>query len=165
MAVQITQAATSDIEELNKLSIASKMHWNYPEEWMEKWKADLALTEKDFSTHSIFKLTEASGSILGFCAIKEYANKYEVVHLWVKPAHMGKGYGKQLLNESIKRIVVKEKPVIVEADPNAERFYLSQGFITFSKRESFPAGRFLPLMRKAAPARVPAGPGELVKSS
>lgn len=152
MEVQITQAATSDIEELNQLSIESKMHWNHPEEWMEKWKANLALTKEDFSTHSIFKLTEASGSILDFCAIKEHVKEYEVVHLWIKPTSIGKGYGRQLLNESIRRAVIKNKPVVVEADPNAARFYLSQGFITFSKKESFPAGRFLPLMRKILPA-------------
>lgn len=152
MKAKITPAAIQDIEALNKISIASKRHWNYPEEWMEKWKDDLALTQHDFSEQRIFKITEEPDSIFGFCAIKEHEHEYEIIHLWIKPAYIGKGYGKYLLNETIKQVAVKEKPIIVEADPNAEQFYSNQGFTTFSKKASYPAGRFLPLMRRKGPS-------------
>ncbi len=124
------------------------MHWKYPEEWMEKWKADLALTQEDFSEQSIFKIKNKPGVIIGFCSIKEHPNEYEIVQLWIKPAYIGQGYGTHLLNEAIKQVVVEEKPVVVEAEPNAELFYSRQGFKTFSKKESYPPGRFLPLMRR-----------------
>ena len=44
-------------------------------------------------------------------------------------------------------VVNEPKEIIVESDPNAEAFYTSQGFETFDKIESFPKGRFLPVMR------------------
>lgn len=131
------------------------MHWKYPEEWMEKWRADLILTQEDFSEQSTFKIKNESGVIIGFCSIKEHPNEYEIVHLWIKPAYIGKGYGKHLLNEAIKQVVIlKEKPIVVEAEPNAEIFYSNQGFKTFSKKESYPSGRFLPLMKRTCSSPV-----------
>ena len=145
--IQIKKADVSDIDILNKISIKSKMHWNYPPEWMDNWKKDLALTEEHFIEQNIYKL-EKAGSIIGFCSIVENENDYEVVHLWLIPEYIGKGYGKLLLNETIKRVVKDDKEIIVESDPNSEAFYARQGFKTFGKKESYPKGRFLPLMKK-----------------
>ena len=144
---EIKIAELKDKEILNRISIESKMHWNYPLDWIENWKDDLTLKENDFSAQSIFKL-ELSGSIIGFCAIREHNKNYEITHLWLEPEYIGKGFGKLLLNETIKKVVKKDKPIIVEADPNAESFYKSQGFETFDKIESYPKGRFLPVMKK-----------------
>ena len=152
MKAKIKKAQVTDIQILNNISIASKMHWNYPKEWLEKWTPDLILTEKDFLDQDIYKLEEA-GSTIGFCSIKENNTNYEIMHLWIKPGYIGKGYGKQLLNEIIQKVVKKEKKIIVESDPNAEAFYASQGFVTFDKVESYPKGRFLPIMKKYYPQK------------
>jgi ribosomal protein S18 acetylase RimI-like enzyme len=93
---------------LNKISVESKMYWDYPKEWLEKWLDDLALTEKSFQNQNIYKLEE-SNSIIGFCSIKENETEYEIMHLWIKPEYIGKGYGKHLLNETIKRVVKKRE--------------------------------------------------------
>lgn len=151
MKAVISKAETNDIETLNSISYESKMYWNYPQEWMEKWKDGLELKEDDFLNHYIYKMQEESGAIAGFCSLGENESEYEILHLWIKPEFIGKGYGKYLLNESLHRVVVKEKPVIVEADPNAEQFYASQGFTTFDHRPGYPEGRFLPLMKRVLP--------------
>jgi N-acetylglutamate synthase-like GNAT family acetyltransferase len=141
-------ANRSDLDALNKISVASKSYWGYPQDWMDKWLPDLQLTENDFSVQSIFKL-EVGKSIIGFCAIQENKSNYEIMHLWVLPDHIGKGYGALLLNESLKKSVTQIKDIIVEADPNAEAFYARQGFSTFDKIASYPKGRFLPVMKKS----------------
>jgi predicted GNAT family N-acyltransferase len=64
------------------------------------------------------------------------------------PEYIGMGLGKQLLAESIRAFVKEEKEIIVKADSNAEPFYRSQGFVTFDQVESFPKGRYLPVMRR-----------------
>lgn len=145
--IQIKNAEVSDIDILNKISVESKMYWNYPQAWIDNWKDVLTLTEKHFNEQHIYKL-EKAGSIIGFCSIVENEKDYEVVHLWLIPEYIGKGYGKLLLNETIKRVVKNDKDIIVESDPNSEAFYASQGFRTFDKRESYPKGRFLPVMKK-----------------
>jgi len=147
MRAEIIKATLADIDELNKISVASKMYWNYPDEWIEKWMNDLTLSEKDFPEQEIYKVANEN-EIIGFCAIKENDNAYEIMHLWIKPQFIGKGYGEVLIHESMKKIVTKTKPVIAESDPNAEEFYAKQGFKKIGERESYPKGRFLPVMRK-----------------
>lgn len=147
MKTTIKKAVIKDLPILNTISVASKMHWNYPPAWMEKWIDGLMLKAQDLEEQEIYTLV-LSDSIIGFCAMQELEEVYEVNHLWVLPEHIGKGYGKHLLLETMKKVVKKEKAIIVEADPNAEAFYFKQGFITFDRKESYPKGRFLPLMKK-----------------
>lgn len=146
-SIKIHKAGIEDIDVLNRISLASKHHWGYPKEWMELWKDDMLLKETDFETQHIYKLVFAQ-NIIGFCAIQELPKVYDVTNLWVQPEHIGKGFGKLLLSFCIEKIVLNNKPIIVEADPNAEAFYASQGFVTYAQKESLPKGRFLPLMKR-----------------
>lgn len=142
-------AVTADVGELNKISIASKRYWDYPEEWILQWKDDLTIGDKDLSESSVIVM-EVSSIVSGFCVIHEKTTHYEVLHLWLKPECIGQGLGKALLCHSLSSIVVKELPILVEADPNAEAFYRRQGFVTYDKKESFPKGRYLPLMKMSS---------------
>ena len=45
--------------------------------------------------------------------MKEKENAYEIMHLWIKPEFIGMGYGKLLLNDTIKKVVTREKEIIV----------------------------------------------------
>lgn len=135
----------SDIPVLNAISLASKRHWGYPEEWIDHWMEDLTLTEKDLCVQEVLVL-QVELRIIGFCATLDRGDYYEVIHLWVLPEFIGKGYGKLLLERALDNLDLPDKPIKVTADPHAEFFYKRQGFKTFSKVESYPKGRFLPLM-------------------
>jgi ribosomal protein S18 acetylase RimI-like enzyme len=141
------QATKNDLPILNQISIQSKRHWGYPEEWIAKWEHDMMVAEKDLVAQTII-VAMAGGVVAGFCAVVEQKENYEVTHLWILPEYMGQGLGKQLLEVSLESIIKASKPIIVESDPNAEAFYEKQGFITYDKIESYPPGRFLPVMRK-----------------
>jgi len=143
----IRYAHIDELEILNKISVKSKQYWNYPEEWMKQWMNELTLNEEQFKKQNIL-VAEEYGLIIGFISIIEDEANYEILHMWILPAFIGKGYGKRLLNEAIDEFVKEDKPILVEADPNAEPFYFSQGFVTYDEIESYPEGRFLPLMRK-----------------
>ncbi len=140
-------AEKSDLPVLNQISIRSKSHWGYPREWIEKWKDDLTVREKDLEQHTI-TVAESDGKVVGFCAIQELPERYEIMHTWLLPEAMGQGFGKQLLETALDNAISKPKPIIVESDPNAEPFYAKQGFVTFDRIESYPPGRYLPVMRK-----------------
>lgn len=146
-STKVFKAQIEEIDILNRISFASKQHWGYPEEWMELWKEDLLLTERDFEVQQIYKLV-LEKMIIGFCAIQELPEVYDVTNLWIEPTQIGKGFGKLLLSFCIEKVVRNDKPIIVEADPNAEAFYASQGFVTYGQKESLPKGRFLPVMKK-----------------
>lgn len=144
---RVVKASKNDLSVLNEISIESKMHWNYPQEWMEKWKDDLIITKEEFEGQEIFKM-ENSGDIIGFCSIMEKKDAYEVMHLWIKPSFIGQGIGRRLLTETMAEVVTTRKEILVISDPNAEQFYKRMGFETFDKIGSYPVGRFLPIMKK-----------------
>lgn len=147
MKTRIRKAVPEDLPILNQISIESKRYWGYPEKWIQNWLNDLNIDEKDIQQQEV-RVLQVADKLAGFCSIAEDVDAYEVMHLWVLPKYIGKGYGKLLLNESIASAVISNKKIRVEADPNAENFYKSQGFITIEKVESFPKGRFLPVMQK-----------------
>lgn len=140
------KAEITDITVLNRISVTSKRHWGYPEEWIENWKEDLSLTASDLNSQETLVM-DFKRKIIGFCSIKDHGDRYEVIHLWILPEFIGKGYGKILLKETLTLFVLEDKPIWVLADPNAESFYNKQGFTTLEKVESFPKGRYLPLMK------------------
>lgn len=140
-------AYESDLKYLNKITIESKKFWGYPDLWIEKWRNDLFIDENQMAKQRIIIL-EVQSVPVGFCAITENGQIYKILHLWILPNFIGKGYGKQLLNKTIEVHAKTKKDILVLADPNAEGFYKKQGFETFEWVESYPKGRFLPLMKK-----------------
>lgn len=144
--MKFRKAVEDDLSDLNRISVISKKHWDYPEEWIERWMKDLTMTASDFISHETLVM-EFEKRIIGFCSTKGQGDHYEVMHLWVLPEFIGKGYGKILLKETLASFILEDKPIWVLADPNAESFYKKQGFMTFEKVESYPKGRFLPMMK------------------
>lgn len=142
----IEKAKVKDLPMLNRIIWEAKKHWGYTDEQMEKWRSELTLQPLDLASQQFYLIK--STAILGLCAIKEAADHYEVTHLWIDPQQMKKGLGKQLLKTSMALVALNDKPILVEADPNAEAFYQSQGFATYAKKASRIEGRFLHLMRK-----------------
>lgn len=140
-------AIKTDLPILNQISVRSKSHWGYPQDWIENWKEDLKVTEKDLQEQTI-TVGELDNRLAGFCAIQEFPDRYEIMHTWLLPEFMGKGFGKRLLEVALNNAVIDPKPIIVVSDPNAEPFYTKQGFVTFDQVESYPPGRYLPVMRK-----------------
>jgi ribosomal protein S18 acetylase RimI-like enzyme len=140
-------AEISDLETLNTISVKSKSYWGYPESWIEQWMDELTLDKDKFSMQNVL-VVETEHKLIGFASIVEHSKNYEILHLWILPEYIGMGYGKKLLEKTIHTFVKSDKEIIVEADPNAEPFYQRQGFVTYDKVESFPKGRFLPVMKK-----------------
>ena len=149
MNINIIKAVQEDIPTLNRISLASKQHWGYPQEWIDHWREDLKVTPTHFKENIVIKAV-LDTNIIGFCIMGETDNEYEVLHLWIDPPYIGKGYGKTLLNQSMEMVITQPKDILVEADPYAESFYKKMGFDTIGEVKSvYPEGRVLPLMRKS----------------
>ncbi len=146
--VRFRTAQIEDLGILNTISFRSKGHWGYGQELLDQWKDQLTIREQQFQDQQML-VAMWDDLPIGFCSIAENQENYEILHLWVLPEYIGQGYGKKLLQTTIKRFAKRSVPIIVEADPNAEPFYQSQGFSTFDKVESYPPGRFLPVMKRS----------------
>ena len=141
--MKIEKAVTNDAKGLTELTIRSKSHWDYGEQQMEEWRDELTITEKYIDDNQIYKLV-----------MEDYAfhpiNKTDIKlnYLFVEPEFIGKGYGKALLMDFLRRIENTEfKTVTLDADPNVEQFYGGFGFRVIGKLESAIKDRFLPVMQ------------------
>ena len=123
----IRKAETDDAPALTQIAHDAKRHWGYPEHWLAHWQDDLTISPDFIATNEVF-VADSEGEPLGFYALIVRKEKAELDHLWVTPAHIGTGVGKQLFLHAMQH-AAKENISEVEilSDPNAEGFYRKQG--------------------------------------
>ncbi|RMG60931.1 MAG: N-acetyltransferase [Bacteroidetes bacterium] len=154
MTPTLSQALPEDAPRLNQISLAAKMHWGYPRVWLNHWAKDLILTSDDWERQRIWKL-ENGPDIIGFCAFLAGREALEINHMWIAPPWMRQGWGRYLLEEALRRSPHPFSWIEVVSDPHAIEFYEKLGFVLVGEVESYPPGRMLPVLRRAAqpPAR------------
>lgn len=125
-SVTIRPAHPPEAPQLTAIAIEAKGHWGYPEEWMNLWKESLTITPAYVKKHHVF-VAEAH-VLLGFYALVE-GSSWELDHFWVSPRAMGRGIGQQLFRHAtgVIRTLAPGCPMSIEADPNAEGFYVQMG--------------------------------------
>jgi N-acetylglutamate synthase-like GNAT family acetyltransferase len=125
--LRIRKAATEDAAALTRIAHDAKRHWGYPEHWLAHWQDDLTISPEFIASNDVF-VAESEGDLLGFYALIIREEKAELDHLWVAPAHIGTGVGKELFLHAMRR-AAKENVDEVEilSDPNAEGFYRKMG--------------------------------------
>lgn len=62
---QILRAEPRDAETLNQVTLASKAHWGYPAEWMEKWTSVLRTSPEYIQAHLTMKAV-FDGQVVGY---------------------------------------------------------------------------------------------------
>ena len=93
---------------------------------------------------------EVERSIIGFYSL-EYvsASEAELGYLFVKPTFIGKGYGRKLMaHAQNKARDLGYNQIVIQGDPNAEKFYRAAGGSVVGTRKSTSiSDRELPLFR------------------
>ncbi|MEZ5423869.1 MAG: GNAT family N-acetyltransferase [Pyrinomonadaceae bacterium] len=146
--IRLEPAELSDLERLSEIAFAAKAYWQYPAEWLERWRPQLTITESDLSSGTAVKLI-VGGEIRGFYLLRKDDEKLWLEHLWVEPDRIGHGFGRQLFEHAM--AAAKEmghSSVHIESDPNAEGFYAAMGASKVGESRSELEGkmRILPLM-------------------
>lgn len=145
--MKIEKATKEDAKELTEITILSKSYWDYSEQQIEAWKNDLTITEAYILEKEIFKLIYENKIIGYYSFFKSNNSDLKLDNLFVTPIYIGKGIGKKLMLDFFKRILVTDfEKVILDADPNAEKFYLNIGFEVIGKLETSIKNRYLPIM-------------------
>lgn len=145
--MKIEKAIPQDSQKLTELTIRSKTHWAYSDQQIEIWRDDLTISESYIYNREVYKL-KIENNIIGYYSYYNM-NSLEVKleNLFIEPEFIGKGYGKLLMSDFLMRIQRTESNrIILEADPNAEYFYLKLGFNVIGKIETSIKNRFLPIM-------------------
>ncbi len=150
MLLTIVRAEPSQAEELTEISYAAKAFWNYPESWLRLWRerGDLVITATSIAENPTFVAIH-DHSCVGFYTLILREDKTLLENLFVRPAYIGQGLGKQLFEHAVATARELEvKWLELESDPNAKEFYEKMGMTQISEKKSDLLGveRHLPIM-------------------
>ena len=136
---------------ITELALRSKAHWGYPAEFIEACREELSCAEQDLrSTKLHVVVCEAAGRLVGYYMIEKLSDgSAELNALFVEPEFIGQGFGRRLVEAA--KADARDwgaAEMIVQGDPNADRFYSAAGGMPIGQRASGSIpNRFLPLYR------------------
>ena len=123
----IRPVSADEANALTKIAHDAKRYWGYPEHWIEHWESDLTITS-DFIRNNHVYVVESNGEVQGFYALCVTGSKAELEHMWVTPAFIGTGIGKELFLDAMERAAnLNLAGFQLTADPNAAGFYKRMG--------------------------------------
>ena len=127
MHVEIRKAAASEAEALSALALEAKAHWGYSREAIDSWRDQLRISSENVEAKPTY-VGAIDGVIVGFYSLAPSGHSWELDNLWVAPRFMHRGVGRALLDHAVE-VAFRggASSVIVDADPNAEAFYLACG--------------------------------------
>ena len=147
--MKIRQATTDEAATLTQIALDAKRHWGYPEHWITHWEKDLTISPEFIRDNHVY-VAEEDDQLRGFYALCVEGEVAELEHMWVTPACIGTGIGKELFLDAMER-AAKLNVIAVElsADPNAAGFYRRMGATQTGETESAIDGqtRRLPRMK------------------
>lgn len=144
---RIRRARPGEAAALTALALRSKAHWSYDDAFMAVMRQVLKITEQQIRAHHVL-VHETGGVVDGVGALARFDDEWEVDHLWVEPAAIGRGIGRRLLDALLAKAArLGAERVLVESDPHAESFYARRGGVRVGQRPSgVIAGRSLPVL-------------------
>jgi GNAT superfamily N-acetyltransferase len=143
----IRRATTEEASTLTTIAFEAKRYWGYPEHWIKHWESDLTISS-DFIRDNHVYVAEENGEISGFYALCVADNKAELEHMWVTPALIGTGLGKELFLDAMERAAqLAVSSVEISSDPNAAGFYKRMGATQIGETDSVVDGHTRKLPR------------------
>jgi RimJ/RimL family protein N-acetyltransferase len=136
----LSPATASDAPQLTGLIRAGKAHWGYPAAWLEAWKDELAISPEQVEAWYV-RTASYQGELVGFFALAHRDGDWWLEHLWLVVGRIGKGFGGELFRQAMAAAAgLGAVRVRIEADPNAEAFYLHMGAQRDGERVSTATG-------------------------
>ena len=117
-----------DIPALDALALLAKAHWGYSTAQLDEWRESLNTAPASLAARPVCVCVQDDGSLIGFIQLAQDCSPWEIWGMWVHPRHMGQGIGRRLLAWAERQALQAGQPIIaIDADPNAEAFYLACG--------------------------------------
>jgi len=132
---------------LTEITKKSKAFWGYSEEQILEWNDNLTISKDYIESNNTFKLLNDNIVIGYYSYIIEEEKIARLDNLFVLPEYIGKGFGKSLVNDFLRRMRnQKIKKIILDSEPNATEFYRRIGFEKIGEFETSIKNRFMPIM-------------------
>jgi GNAT superfamily N-acetyltransferase len=128
MPVTIRPAVASEAGTLTALTVAGKRHWGYPDAWLEAWRGALTITPEYVAANVVFCAEDGGGRLVGYYALERDGDRLRLENLFLEPSFIGHGLGRRLFEHAVQTArSLGAAELFIEADPNAEAFYLHLG--------------------------------------
>jgi GNAT superfamily N-acetyltransferase len=132
---------------LSELALRSKGHWGYDQAFLDACREELTLTPAQVRAKRTI-VAERGGRVVGFYTLAGEPPVACLDHLFVEPDEIGSGVGRALWGHAVHAAQsLGFTRLEIEADPDAEAFYLAMGA---RRRGTVPSGsipgRALPLL-------------------
>ncbi|MFB7473929.1 GNAT family N-acetyltransferase [Kitasatospora sp. NPDC056184] len=143
----IRPARPNEAAALSALALRSKAHWGYDAAFIKACRAELTV-HPDRIGPDRAAVAEEDGRVLGFVTLTGAPPEGELGMIFVEPAAIGRGVGRRLMDHlRAEAAALGFERITVEADPNAEPFYLAMGAVrTGTAPSGSVPGRELPLL-------------------
>ena len=127
--MEMRRARPTEAAAISELIQASKAHWGYTPAQMVAWREALRVLPATIAACPTY-VVEVAGKLAGFYLLEPRADLWNVEHLFVLPAHMGQGLGRALFAHAANTAAQAGASAFsIDADPNAEPFYLACGAV------------------------------------
>ncbi len=144
--MKIEKANPEDHTLLTEITKKSKAYWGYSAEQLVLWNENLTVSKNYIQNNPTYKLLKDNNIIAYYSYLLQDEN-VKLDNLFVLPEYIGKGYGELLINDFLHRMKVeKHNKIILDADPNSEKFYLKMDFKKIGQFETKIKNRFMPIM-------------------
>jgi len=150
MRITIRPADASEAFLLTALAQEGKRHWGYPDEWLNVWQDQLTITPAYITDNLIRCGYSDDARVVGFYALEAEDIAFRLAHLWLARSFIGRGVGRQLFDHAAQTASNRgARELRIEADPNAEGFYLHLGAERVGESVSLLTGtkRVIPCLR------------------
>ncbi len=118
----------NEAEILSGIAFRSKAHWGSTAEFIERCRTELSVSAEYFEHNPTFVFVRDAAPI-GFCSLERLSStRVEPGHLFVDPSQMSQGDGRMLIDHACQQAQSRSyQTLVIQSDPNAERFYLAFG--------------------------------------
>src|SRR5262245_28688300 len=104
MELTIRQAIPAEAAILSNIAVKAKAHWGYSQEQLDLWGREFLTVSPDYiSDHHVWAACIHAVAV-GFSGVSIHDTEAELDHLWILPAYIGQGIGRQLFLYTAKRI-------------------------------------------------------------
>lgn len=149
MLMKLRRARKDEAPMLSMLAMESKAHWSYSQAQLAEWRESLRVSAEMIGSCPTY-VAEMEQHVVGFFLLVPEAGQWQLEHFWVHPSRMGQGVGRFMLREAARvAAAAGANTLLIEADPNAEAFYLACGAVRIGQTPApieGMASRVLPLM-------------------
>lgn len=149
----ILRALPLDAPQLKAIALTPKGHWGYPESLLEQWAQSGIISPEEIATQLVYKVCAGETAVAWTRLLVPRNQPAFLEDLWVQPAWMGQGLGRQLFQHAAFLAQNHGAQALeLDADPHAVPFYQRLGCVIIGESLTM-WGRMVPRLHIALSAQ------------